>query len=179
MYFKFDDGILDCDLSFLQDLFALLDARLDQVREKIDASSDPDSMGYFDEAEYISGMGFIACQRYLTSTYGPLNIAKNSALSVGPVHAGGEFYARIINASANYWKHEDEWGLQATVDRDRSALGPQQLETIRIIETVTPWDAYTCANVLWVLTDPNESRLTNLVPIIEAWRTELDAMRVR
>ena len=135
-------------------------------------------MGHFDDAEYISGMGFIACQRYLTSTYGPLGIAKNDALRVGPVHSGGETYARIINASANFWKHVDEWDFSSAVRRDRSGLEPVQLETIRVIETVTPWDDYTCANLLWSLANPNEPRLTYLLPTLEEWRAALDATRV-
>ena len=176
MYLKFENGFSDYDFSFLQDLFELLDSRLDHVQRNIDASSDPDGIGHFDDAEYVSGMGFIACQRYLTSTYGPLDIEKKDALRVGPFHSGGESYARIINASANFWKHVDEW--PSTVRRDRHGLEPIQMETIRVIETVTPWDDYTCTNLLWSLTTPNEPRLKHLLPKLEARRAALDATRV-
>lgn len=167
----------DYELSFLLDLFELLDSRIDHVNRAIDALSDPDGMGCYDDLEYASGMGFIACQRYMTSTYGPLGITKKHALGLGPVHSGGETYARIINASANYWKHHDEWKISSVVRRSRGGLEPMQLETIRVIETVTPWHDYTCVNLLCELTTPNEPRLKYLLPALERWRVSLDDTR--
>ena len=130
-------------------------------------------MGFFDEAEYLAGIGFVACQRYLASTYGQHNTQKDAALKLGPQHDGGEPIARVLNAAANYWKHVDEWDTSATITRDAEKLKGQQLRTIRIIETVTPWCDYTCANLLGELT--TESRFTDLIPTLEAWRGQLDA----
>lgn len=178
MYLKIGDSFCDSDFAFLKDLFALLDARFEDLQRRIDNSFDPDQMGLFDEAEYLSGMGFIACQRYLASTYGPNGVAKDIALSVGPKHVGGEPFARIINAAANYWKHVDEWRTNAVIARDRHALESRQKDTIRILETVTAWADYTCANLLSSLANPGEPRLASLVPILEAWRSELDSKHV-
>jgi hypothetical protein len=158
----------------LKDLVALFDSRLEGVQQAIESSADPDAFGLFDEAEYIAGMGFTAFQRYICSTYGPLDIEKHLALEAGPRHAGGEPIARIINAVANYWKHSDEWNLHSVVTRSRSGLSHAQLETIRVIETVTPWDDYTCANLLSALASPSEPRLTCLLPQLEGWRNALD-----
>jgi hypothetical protein len=174
MYWNCKDGTHDFDLAFLRDLCALLDSRLDQIQETIDASFDPDQMGHFDDFEYVVGMGFVACQRYLASTFGPHNVAKKAALSVGPRHSGGETLARILNAAANYWKHSDEWDSKSTVFRNHAGLEPMQLETIRVVETVTPWGDYTCANLLAALTAPDEPRLQSLLPEIEEWRDSLD-----
>ena len=168
MYLVFEDGIHDSDLSFLRDLFGLLDAKFDEVQQRIDECWDPDQMGLFDDAEYLVGMGFIGCQRYMASTYGPRGIAKHDALRVGPCHPGGETYARVLNSAANYWKHVDEWDLHA--------LTPQQSETIRIIETVTPFADYTCANLLASLAVPDEPRLMNLIASLESWRNHLHAV---
>ncbi len=178
MYLKFDSGIYDDDLAFLKDLVALLDSRLDEVQQAIDSSSDPDGMGHFDDAEYVAGMGFIACQRYLASTYGPNGISKRIALETGPRHSGGKTIAQIINAAANFWKHLDEWEFHSTVFRDRAGLTPIQLETIQVIETVTPWDDYTCANLLAALAAPSPPRLKYLLPQLEAWRDALDSVHV-
>ena len=76
MYLKFDDGVSDDDLNFLRDLFNLLDARLDNLQERIDECPDPDGMGLFDEGEYLAGLGFVASQRYLASTYGQHGLRK-------------------------------------------------------------------------------------------------------
>jgi hypothetical protein len=173
MYLKFDGGFFDYDLDFVRDLFSLLDERLDRQQELIDECFAPDQMELFDEAEYIAGMGFVACQRYLASTYGQHDLQKDVALELGPHHDGGESYARILNAAANYWKHVDEWDTSATIARDVARLDDRQQRTIRIIESVTPWSDYTCANLLCELTP--HSRFTDLIPTLEAWRERLDA----
>jgi len=179
MYLKFDADFLDFDLSFLQDLFALLDGRFDDLQQRIEESSDPDGMGLFDIGEYLAGMGFVACQRYLASTYGPNDLAKKAALAIGPYHEGGEPVARILNAAANYWKHEDEWDTNAVIARNADDLKPQQKDTIRIIETVTPWSDYTCVNLLAALSDSKTPRVATLIPFLEAWRKQLDGAKVR
>ncbi len=176
MYIKCEDGFSDSDFEFLRDMFGLLDARFDDLQLHIDESPDPDSMGLFDEGEYLSGMGFVACQRYLASTYGPPGVSKDIAMSLGPKHAGGEPVVRIINAAANYWKHVDEWDPAVVLMRDQQLLlDARQKNTIRIIETVTHWEDYTCFNLLAYLTLPTGPRFEGLVPILEAWRCELDS----
>jgi hypothetical protein len=178
MYLKTDDGIYDGDLAFLKDLVALLDSRLDEVWQAIVSCSDPDGMGHCDNGEYVVGMGFIACQRYLASTYSPHGMSKNIALRAGPRHIGGETIARIVNAGANFWKHSDEWDSHSTVFRNPAGLNQIQLETIQVIETVTPWADYTCANLLAALAAPAEPRLKYLLPQLEAWRDALDSAHV-
>lgn len=178
MYLKFGDDVFhDFDLEFLRDLFTLLDGRLDELQERIDKCFDPDQMGLFDDVEYIAGMGFVACQRYLASTFRQTGLDKQSALAIGPRHKGRESFARILNAAANDWKHVDEWDTQATIARDVTRLDEKQEATIRVIESVTQWSDYTCANLLYELTGPN-SQFTALLPILESWREELDAARV-
>jgi hypothetical protein len=176
MYLQLDNGIFDADLHLLQDLFAVLDPRLERIQVGITTSFDPDAMGHFDEAEYLCGMGFIACQRYLAATFGSSGISKEKALALGPVHTGGEPIARILNAAANYWKHIEEWDPHSAILHDQQALQPNQLATIRTIETVAAWDDYTCANLLASLTAPNEPRLHHLLPLLEAWRNQLAAL---
>ncbi len=58
--------ILYFDLDLLRAAEALVDARLerlDRVRRK-----SPDQFGVFDEEEYITGSGFVACYTYATAT---------------------------------------------------------------------------------------------------------------
>lgn len=172
MYLKFDDGYCDSDLEFLRDLCTLFDTRMDDLQERIDKCFDPDQMGLFDEGEYLAGLGFVACQQYLTSTFGPKGAQKHAALGLEPYHEGGESYARILNSAANYWKHVDEWSLNTVVHRDISSLSDQQKETIRVIETVTPWCDYTCGNLLYELTQ--RGRFVELIPTLEAWRAQVD-----
>lgn len=173
MYIQFDNCIHDPDFELLQDLFDVLDSRLELVDADIKSSFDPDAIGQFDEAEYLCGMGFIACQRYLAATYGSSGIAKSDALALGPIHSGGQPIARILNAAANYWKHVDEWDTLSAISHNHQALQSNQVATIRTIETVTKWGDYTCASLLGCLTAPNETRLKHLLPLLEAWRNQL------
>ena len=161
------------DYSFVKDLFALLDTKLDTLVADIKACDDPDGMGLLDDAEYVLGMGFVAAQRFLTSAYGWHDIPKNTAISAGPRHKGGQSYAKIVNAAANYWKHVEEWQLHAVVHRDKEQLQSFQSDTMAVIESVTPWADYTLANLLHELI--GEPKLSLLLPILEQWDRELVA----
>ena len=57
----------------------------------------------------------------------------------------------ILNAAANFWKHQDEWEPTALVTRNVDILGDRQRKTIDVIESVTPWSDYTFANLLFEL----------------------------
>jgi len=174
MHIKIGEDFSDCDLKFLRDHLTLLDSRWDEIQKRIDECTDPESAGLFDEGEYLVGMGFTACQQYLSATYGPLGVKKEAALTVGPHHTSGQTYARLLNAAANYWKHMEEWDSIAVIARNVDALKKIQKQTVRIIEFVTPWSDYTCANLLFELTIP-ELRLSSLIPKLEDWRRQLDA----
>lgn len=189
MYIKCEDGISDPDLYFLEDILIMLDAKLLEldckIQEARNDSLDPEGLGFFDKGEYIIGMGFAACQRYMTSTFGPIILEKEIALKIGPNHENGESIVTIINAAANYWKHSDEWSeinwviesesdMAKIIIRDFNKLTGPQKKTITQIETITPWADYTCSNILACLTKTNELRLSLLVPFLEEWRNQLN-----
>jgi hypothetical protein len=82
--------ILDFDLDFLRDAAALVDVRLERLDEEATASHDPDAFGVFDQAEYITGFGFVACQTYTTAIMSSckLKLKKHEALALA--HVWGE-----------------------------------------------------------------------------------------
>jgi hypothetical protein len=189
MYMKIGNDFDDADLYFLKDILIMLDVKLLELDCKIQEtrknSRDPDALGLFDRGEYIIGMGFAACQRYMTSTFGSTIVEKEIALKIGPNHKNGESVAAIINAAANYWKHCDEWrvisliiepesDMAKIITRDFSKLTGHQKKTITQIETLTPWADYTCSNILAYLTKTSDIRLSLLVPLLEEWRNQLD-----
>ena len=94
--------ILDYDLNLLRNLIHIIDQHLEQICNEAVQVEDADSFGYFDNAEHITGLGFVACQTYLSSVCGYLKIDKRKALSVGPLHASGQTKVQIINHAANY-----------------------------------------------------------------------------
>ncbi len=94
MYVKCENGFLDTDLSFLEDILIMLDAKLldldCKIHEARNNSNDPEALGLFDRGEYIVDMGFAACQKYMTSTFSPKAIKQSSSLKIGPNHENGE-----------------------------------------------------------------------------------------
>lgn len=79
-----------------------------------------------------------------------------------------------INAGANYWKHQEEWGLKAVVEKDIDALKKQARETVLTIEKLTPWADYSCSNLLAeVLGDSARIELSPLLPLILEWENNI------
>jgi hypothetical protein len=76
----------DFDYNFLKNAVALVDASLERLDSKADASTDPDAFGIFDEMEYITGLGFVACQTYATAiaSRSKFKSKKYEALALGP-----------------------------------------------------------------------------------------------
>ncbi|MFC1751282.1 hypothetical protein ACFL2V_21080 [Pseudomonadota bacterium] len=174
MYIKAGNTFGDVDLEFIRDFLEHLDIKFTEIGRKIKDSPDPDSYGLFDKGEYYIGVGFTIAQRYITSTYPQLNIGKKEALKSGPEIRNNLTFVEALNAGANFWKHQDEWGLDSLVSRNIDELSKQAQNTIRAIEIITPWADYTCSNLLAELVGENEFKLASLLPPLEEWRNDLD-----
>ena len=162
----------DADFALLGRHLKLLDIEICRINAAIVSSRDPESDGLCDAGEYFIGHGFIAIQRYLTATRTGLGISLIDALKVPPILRGGLSLAAALNAAANYWKHMEEW-IEALNGLDGGTLKGNALRTLQQIEAVTPWEDYTCANLLAVLLDGRALELSNLLPSIAEWRDNL------
>jgi hypothetical protein len=162
--------ILDFDLDFLRAAAALVDARLDRLDGQACESPDPDSFGIFDEVEYITGFGFVACQAYATAvaSRSKLKSKKREALALGPKHRTGRSMAQLINAAANHWKHSPEWSLDAPTTQAK-----QTLEVISSLGVDTT-GSYPVANMLYEILTPHPARFANLIPFLTQWRDTLE-----
>lgn len=154
-------------MDFLRAAAALVDASLERLGNKANASPDPDAFGIYDEAEYISGFGFVACQTYATAVVRRNNIEKREALSLGPKHKTGRSMVELTNAAANHWKHSPEWSLDAP--------SPQAKQTIEVISSigVDTSGPYPVANTLHKMLMPHPARFANLIPFLTQWRNAL------
>jgi hypothetical protein len=168
--FMLKGGIVcwDPDLDMLAEVLLVLDRQLETILDGWqDAAEEAEALGYFDRVEHITGLGFVACQAYMTATYGYLNIPKGSALTAGPVHRTGQHIVQIINHAANYWKHRDEWHLDkspANQTRIRNAF-----DTIGFpVET-----DYPLSGVLTELASPDLAAFKPLVGQLVKWRDDL------
>ncbi len=161
--------ILDFDLDFLRGAAALVDASLERLDGKADASPDSDTFGIFDEVEYLTGFGFVACQTYATAvaSRGKLKGKKHEALALGPKHRTGRSIAQLIDAAANHWKHSSEWSLNTPTTRAK-----QTLEVISSLGVNTN-GSYPAANMLYEILAPHPARFANLIPFLTQWRDTL------
>ncbi len=161
--------ILDFDLDFLRSAAALVDASLERLDREAGASSDPDAFGIFDEVEYLTGFGFVACQTYVTAvaSRSKLKGKKREALALGPIHRTGRSMAQLINAAANHWKHSPGWSLDTATT--------QAKQTLEVISTlgVDTNGSYPIANMLYEILAPHPARFTSLLPFLTQWRDTL------
>lgn len=159
--------ILDFDLDFLQDAARLVDGRLDILDRKALASPDSDSFGVYDEIEYITGFGFVACQTYITATIGRRNIQRRDALEFGPKHRTGRPIIALVDACSNHWKHSAEWS--------RSEPSPQAKKTLGSISSlgVDTSGSYPIAYALYEILTPHPTRFASALPFLTQWRDAL------
>ncbi len=165
------------DLYFgnLRRYLELLDSDLMKIKAAIVQSMDPDSDGLLDNGEYIIGTGLVAVQHQMDSLRCTLKVKKSVALKTSPFVNTQITFFGAVNAGANYWKHNEEWFSNIFSD-DCEHVKVQDLNTRSQLEKVTPWEDYTCANLLAILVDEKELKqlkLSALLPRIVEWRKNL------
>jgi hypothetical protein len=80
---------------------------------------------------------------------------------------------QIINHAANFWKHQDDWRIEKNSKaevRTREALEKVGVSTKR---------SYVLSNVLAMIAPSKPERFRTFIPILTAWREELNEMRLR
>jgi hypothetical protein len=158
---------LDYDLSLLKEIVHLIDRHLDEIIHNATQVDDAESFGYFDSAEHIIGLGFVACQTYMSSVYGYLRIDKQKALSVGPLHSSGQTKVRIINHAANYWKHNNEWSLDN--NNKQKKYVEEAFESVGF-----PVDTdYPLSGVLAEIVFSENAGFEAIIHILELWQKQL------
>ena len=145
-----------------KDLDIYLPASFERLPEDGDWE-ELDAFGSLDQAEFVTGLGFVACQAYLTDTAQRAGIPKSSALSRGPEHTAGHPFVAIVNAAANCWKHRVEW---SEVDPRRD-----QKLTAKLIGSlgIEVRQEYVCSHTLAALLRPLPVRLEGICPFLSSW----------
>ncbi len=162
--------VYDPDLEMLAEVLEVIDRQLATVFDGWDDAEEAVQLGYLDRSEHITGFGFVACQTYLTATYGFLDVAEYKWLDVGPVHRTGLRIVKIVNDAANFWKHHAAWHL------DKSPKSPERQKRIRDTFGAlgVPDDSdYPLSSILTGLTVPDAAAFKSLVAKLAAWRDEL------
>jgi hypothetical protein len=167
MFLIIENSVCDFGLDLLVEVLTVIDSQLDTILRGWSDAVEADEFGYFDRAEHIAGLGFVACQAYMTSTYGFISVEKSKALTSGPRHKNGQTVVEIINHAANFWKHYDEWHLdKGTARRDRIIAAFESLGS--------PVDLdYPLSGILAELAAPQPASFKPLADKLARWRDDL------
>ena len=158
----------DAYLSLLKEAANFLDGQLARLEGEARTGEDPDRFGQYDRLEYLTGLGFVACQQYMIGAFARKKINKQTALDLGPKHRCGETFASLVNAAANYWKHREEWG-------GSNGGNPRADQTTRRLRSLglDLEQSYVIANVLYELLRPHAARFERLIPFLTRWRDDV------
>lgn len=127
--------IIDADIVLLTNVAASLD---EQIERLLPPSDECDK----DHLELLVGLGFVACQWYLTERCNWANVERAPALQVKPSHRQGVVIASAVNAAANFWKHAAEWRDEETQDLRRE----RTLKPLRDLGLPEPRTVPPCAD---------------------------------
>jgi hypothetical protein len=166
VFLRLDGDVFDYELKVFADVAAVLDRHIHVSLDETDLER-ADQMGLLYAAEHATGLGFAACQVYVTATCGFLQVAKDVALKAGPTHAEtGKPIVEIVNAAANHWKHSEEWPQEEKRKHRREEI----LASLGCLAD----EEYPLSNVLAKLTHSQDKPLSSLVPLLAAWRDSID-----
>lgn len=165
MILFFGDDVVDDGMHALRNILAMIDAE----RARIDAAliAVTEECPLHEEADELAGLGFVACQRYITQVAAQFEVPRNAAVAAGPAAPSGQAAASLVDAAANAWKHEAEWRdpperrQEATADRLVADLPEQggDYKYVNALHAVCP-----------------DGRFASMADLLVRWR---DAVTVR
>ena len=159
--------LLLIETQLAKELVDTIDQRIEEIIKKCNTVDDPDSLGYFDSAEHVTGLGFVVLQSYITAVYGNIGISKKIALLTGPKHEGGYTIVKIVNDAANYWKHNNEWRYDKN-DKRRELI-ESTFEDIGFPVGIE----YPLSGILTELSVPNFASFNAIFEKLQEWSNEL------
>lgn len=162
----------------LHDVIVGIDAGLTAIRERLDSEEGFDGISAREYAEPLFGLAFVAAQSYALGTVSDLNdIAtsrgkarkeKLACYACDTIALDGEVTRiQLINASANYFKHHDEWARWPT-GNDRGVHDITTLASVGITEKTE----FPCIDAIDLLCGTNW-KLIVVHQIVKEWRAHV------
>lgn len=169
---------IDWRVGPLHDVIVGIDAGLAAIQERLNSEDGFDGISSREYAEPLFGLGFVAAQSYALGTVSDLNTVRMRRRK--PKKQKLECYAcdtitlngvvtriQLINATANYFKHHDEWARWPT-GRDRGAHDTKVLGSVGITEKTE----FPCVDAVDLLCG-RSWELIVLHQIVKEWRVHL------
>lgn len=162
--------VLNIEERNLEKLIVGLDTMLSEMVDESMSVSEADSFGYFDVIEHFTGLAFVAMQTYITSVYGILQIEKSKALLLGPMLRSGYSVASLVNDAANYWKHNNEWVL------DKSSQRQEKISNSFDLVGYPVGIDYPLSGVLTELSSPDFASFKAVFSKLMDWRSQVERL---
>jgi len=168
---------IDYRIELLHDVIVGINAGLSAIQERLDTEEWFDGISALEHADPLFGLGFVAAQTYAIGTVSDLNNVRMSRRKPKKEKLycyacdtvalkGGVTRIQLINASANYFKHHDEWAQWPT--RGKGAYDTKTLGRVGINEkTESP-----CIDAIELLCGTSWD-LIALHKILKEWRAHL------
>jgi hypothetical protein len=177
------DWRLFFDTLLLEEIADVFDRHLARLGEEA-AREHPDISNVFERQDYFVGIGFVACQAFVNEIVGTKRLSyvaieearktgsaveteeskrrraerRNECLDLGP-RVRGHSIAAVVNAAANYFKHEPE-----------PDLNPR---TIVVLDAFAPRDQNgrrSMHDLLFELLNPEPPGFRTILPLLTQWR---------
>ena len=168
MYIIHPNGdIDDQDMEQLQELLEVLDHQFKLNTDLRVKTHPPDQNLFWDRLSYITGLGFVMCQKYINISC-PTNIIKmNEALGLPPMHTSGYSIVQLINTAANYWKH-----YQVDTDLPKGSLYKSTIEVVGKLGFPIEYP-YVCEGFLEKIVETGNQPFSKLSYFLKEWRASL------
>lgn len=102
VYIKIGNEYADGCFNHLKLFLRMIDRELSTINSNIKKSADPDTDGLCDLGEYLIGYGFVAMQRYVSSTYPQTSKNKGKIYKFEAKLKNDVYFMQAINSGANY-----------------------------------------------------------------------------
>jgi len=169
---------IDWRIKPLHDVIVGIDAGLAAIQERLDTEDWFDGISAREHAEPLFALGFVAAQTYAIGTVSDLNSVRMSRRKPKKekidcyacdtvVLKGGVTRIQLINASANYFKHHDEWA-RWPAGSERGAHDTKTLDSVGIIEKTE----FPCIDAVDLLCGTSWDLIV-LHRILKEWRAHL------
>ena len=168
---------IDYRIDLLHDVIVGIDTGLAAIQVRLDTQEWFDGLSAREHAEPLFGLVFVAAQTYAIGTVSDLNSVRISRLKSKKEKLycyacdtvalkGSVTRIQLINASANYFKHHDEWTRWPT--RGKGAYDTKILDSVGINEKTE----FPCIDAFELLCGTSWE-LIALPKILKEWRAHL------
>jgi hypothetical protein len=164
--------LADFDYELLSEILNTLDQQWNDVLDNVRKADELLVDFYLDRAEYLAGLGLVACQRYIGYSYPQFKTERKKAMRFPPLLPTGQAVAGLLDAGANYWKHAEE----------RHYTQPQRKLHDKTLEVIakaglSPEADYVCMDIIELVTGEAPSPFSRIAKKLLEWRDQLIQQR--